>query len=803
MESSMNMTFGTGATSIMTSYPIGNGDVITETEKKLFENTSTSSTAMIVTQGVLYGVILCVGMLFNCCVIWLIRHKRSLHTVTNMWVTSLCISQSLICAISLPVMLLSVMADDWILGNIFCRIFGFYTTCLRTVSILSVAGIALDRYHIVTRPFSARIRKSSARVLIVLTWWSGLFSAVPPLLGIGLYRYSPNSHMCGVSWSLGGSALIFSVFYITSVYVMSLMTTTYSYKLIYQVTRAQAEKRKRPSFAGGLGSSLKSSGRSASRRGGSTKSGRGHEYTNGSTTDDEAMQVNTQTVKNKKGSPARRRLTSAIHGKLSRSKGSLRNRLSASLGGGYSHASIDSRAALTIGLVLTVFLLSWIPYFAYGLYSAIAGGEYNKTSTAHPWIEFVTTWLSFSNVVWDPLLYGALNHNFRTHLREWYCCSKANFKIFKKSKEKFANSDIYDENHYRRSTNVAANWREIIKNEEKTERENAVIYGRGVSFVEDSQEQMSESAHTMTSLDGDVILSSPSSKRRSTEPPTNWTNSKIFFLPEGGENRVVIPDIEKSPRSRLPIVYTPTSLRQDIVSKQLNYSPRSMTSQRFGASRDSIFDNDQSMVQKNEYASTFIPHMRKISNHEILRHNDVITMGDRRHAPPNSKLRESREMNSPLPLAMTYAGSGRTTPGSNMSSFRLNERMSSSRKYAKNEKYGKNSTEIFFTENDLNSGLEGANEKQISKSRATLPAVQDPHGSSKPISTSSTFVSGTPTTTESGGATISGTKSAFTPRTKLSSESGRRRIEKVRNLPRHKYNNESKNGSLSQSATPL
>lgn len=82
--------------------------------------------------------------------------------------------------------------------------------------------------------------------------------------------------MCGLSLPLGGSSLAYVVLYFVAIDLSSLIVTAIAYKQIYQVrlkslygrpsiqhiyciskvTKTQANKRKRPSIAGGLASGL-------------------------------------------------------------------------------------------------------------------------------------------------------------------------------------------------------------------------------------------------------------------------------------------------------------------------------------------------------------------------------------------------------------------------------------------------------------------------------------------------------------------------------------------------------------------
>ena len=72
-------------------------------------------------------VLIALGAILNGAVIWLVRKHRSLQTITNLWVCSLCTSQLFISSISLFIALISTANGDWIFGKFFCRAYGYVT----------------------------------------------------------------------------------------------------------------------------------------------------------------------------------------------------------------------------------------------------------------------------------------------------------------------------------------------------------------------------------------------------------------------------------------------------------------------------------------------------------------------------------------------------------------------------------------------------------------------------------------------------------------------------------------------------
>ncbi|XP_002130864.2 G-protein coupled receptor 161 [Ciona intestinalis] len=327
--------------------------------------------AAIVIQCLLYSAVLVLGIILNGAIIWLVHRKRQLQNVTNMWVVSLCTSHVLTCVASVPFILASTVSEDWMLGSVFCQIYGFYSAVFQTVSLLSVAGIALDRYHVVSSPFSKRIKKNKVRILIFFSWWCAVIACAPPLTGIGLYRYSPSRRKCAISWSIGGSALIFTVFYTSLLYLVPCAATICSYRLIYKVTRLQAAKHNRTMVT-----------RNNSR---SIMATRG------------VKRESTNTL-----NPPRRTLTSLF---TSRPTLSLTSPIK---------PTSDGKSTWIITAALLALCCSWAPYFVHALYLAATG-----QGTSH-WLDFMVTWLSTTTCVSDPLVYGILTQNFKSHFRKLF-----------------------------------------------------------------------------------------------------------------------------------------------------------------------------------------------------------------------------------------------------------------------------------------------------------------------------------------------------------------------------------------------
>ncbi|XP_067871671.1 probable G-protein coupled receptor No18 [Heterodontus francisci] len=326
------------------------------------------------TQTILYLLILIFGLPLNMLVLILVYKCRPLRNVTNMFVVSLALADFLIALLGLPVIVIATIAQSWPLGGTFCQISGFLTFSLRNVSILSVAGIAVDRYYVITRPFILTITKAKAKKMIMFLWWSGLLCGIPPLFGLGLYKFSRTRCLCDYSWSDGGSSLAYGIYLFFWVYVTCLVTVTVSYYLIFRATcdhlKYKANHFSRNLSPGQEGSSILTE----------VKSFR-------------LLQASLP-----------RKWTSFI------SSNSTFNLNTSSR----SDLAMESKTAKTIVAMITTCLVTWMPYFILNFHRGSL-----SDSKVPQMLDFLSTWLTFVNCALNPVLYALLNRQFRRSFKEY------------------------------------------------------------------------------------------------------------------------------------------------------------------------------------------------------------------------------------------------------------------------------------------------------------------------------------------------------------------------------------------------
>ncbi|XP_034157730.1 trace amine-associated receptor 13c-like [Pangasianodon hypophthalmus] len=104
----------------------------------------------------------------NLLIIISVFHFKQLHTPTNMLVLSLAVSDFLIGAFVMPLMLSWTIESCWIFGRGFCTIFWLIDGFLTVLSIYNIALIAVDRYLALSNPFLYTNTVSSRTMCIVI-----------------------------------------------------------------------------------------------------------------------------------------------------------------------------------------------------------------------------------------------------------------------------------------------------------------------------------------------------------------------------------------------------------------------------------------------------------------------------------------------------------------------------------------------------------------------------------------------------------------------------------------------------------
>ncbi|KAM8920973.1 G-protein coupled receptor 176 [Pelodytes ibericus] len=168
-------------------------------------------------------IIIFIGSLLgNFIVLWSTCRTSVLKSVTNRFMKNLACSgicASLVCVPFDIVLSASPHCCWWIYTLLFCKIIKFLHKVFCSVTILSFAAIALDRYYSVLYPLERKISDAKARDLLIYIWVHAVVASIPVFAVTNVTDIYAMSN-CAPSWGYSLGHLVYVLVYnVTTVLV--------------------------------------------------------------------------------------------------------------------------------------------------------------------------------------------------------------------------------------------------------------------------------------------------------------------------------------------------------------------------------------------------------------------------------------------------------------------------------------------------------------------------------------------------------------------------------------------------------
>lgn len=356
----------------------------------------------------------------NSLVILAVIRERYLHTATNYFITSLAVADCLVGLVVMPFSALyEVLENTWFFGTDWCDIWRSLDVLFSTASILNLCVISLDRYWAITDPFSYPMRMTVKRAagLICAVWVCSGAISFPAIVW---WRAARDGEMpafkCTFTEHLG-----YLVFSSTISFYLPLLVMVFTYCRIYRAAVIQTRSLKIGTkqvlmasgelqltlriHRGGTTRETTTSAHHPAVHHGSTGGGgvglgassHNHHHHNHS-----ASATTTSTPEEPEDEPL-----SALHNNgLARHRHMGKN---FSLSRKLAKFAKEKKAAKTLGIVMGVFIVCWLPFFVVNLLSGfcIECIEHEEIVSA------VVTWLGWINSCMNPVIYACWSRDFR------------------------------------------------------------------------------------------------------------------------------------------------------------------------------------------------------------------------------------------------------------------------------------------------------------------------------------------------------------------------------------------------------
>ncbi|XP_071051505.1 dopamine receptor 2 isoform X2 [Onthophagus taurus] len=329
----------------------------------------------------------------NMLVIMAVVRERYLHTPTNYFITSLAVADCLVGLVVMPFSALyEVLEHTWFFGNDWCDIWRCLDVLFSTASILNLCVISLDRYWAITDPitYPMRMTKIRSALLIAAVWVCSSAISFPAIAWWRAVRTDPiPDWKCPFTEHLG--YLIFSS---TISFYLPLFVMVFTYYRIYRAAVAQTRSLRLGTKqvllgAGELELTLRI------HRGGGTS----------------CKIPPTPDTRNLYSTQEDEPLTALQNNGLARVASTRLGPHSKnfSLSRKLAKFAKEKKAAKTLGIVMGVFIVCWLPFFVVNLLS----GFCLQCIWHEEIVLAVVTWLGWINSSMNPVIYACWSRDFR------------------------------------------------------------------------------------------------------------------------------------------------------------------------------------------------------------------------------------------------------------------------------------------------------------------------------------------------------------------------------------------------------
>lgn len=202
---------------------------------------------------ILFGAVIFLGFIENLMVIIVITINKRLHTVTNVFISTLSFSDIMLCAFNLPFQLHYGITDYWSFGSILCQIIMPMFAVPVFMSTLAMLMIAIERYILIVFPFRKKLTIKMALVIVFVIIIFSVVCSIPIILHtehseeiIDLRPYIQDiikKSFCIENWKLKTSRA-YTMFVFVLQFFIPYIIISVLYFQIYKVLKKRPIKRK-------------------------------------------------------------------------------------------------------------------------------------------------------------------------------------------------------------------------------------------------------------------------------------------------------------------------------------------------------------------------------------------------------------------------------------------------------------------------------------------------------------------------------------------------------------------------------
>ncbi|CAC5360094.1 GPR83 [Mytilus coruscus] len=126
-----------------------------------------------------FGILTIITIFANVFVCYVIAKNRHMHTVTNLFIANMAISDLLLAFINVPLNIARNLMNEWTLGSFLCHLFNYSLKVSVYVSTFTLTAIALDRQRVLLYPLHPRMTRKRGMFVLAFIWLLSICFSLP------------------------------------------------------------------------------------------------------------------------------------------------------------------------------------------------------------------------------------------------------------------------------------------------------------------------------------------------------------------------------------------------------------------------------------------------------------------------------------------------------------------------------------------------------------------------------------------------------------------------------------------------
>src|SRR6218665_3606779 len=190
---------------------------------------------------VFYSAIFALGISGNSLAVHVVLRNKSMHTITNMFITNLAASDIMMCLLAVPFTPISALLRSWVFGETVCHLVPMALGVSVHVSTLTSTAIASDRFFVIVHPFKPRMSVVVCLALIGAIWVTSIFISLP----LAIYQKvsldeKAEEIVCHEYWPQETARQFFTVTSLILQYIVPCSIITYCYAKVSHALRMRS-----------------------------------------------------------------------------------------------------------------------------------------------------------------------------------------------------------------------------------------------------------------------------------------------------------------------------------------------------------------------------------------------------------------------------------------------------------------------------------------------------------------------------------------------------------------------------------